>query len=262
MSANGPELSTYLDRRRGVLISVGDLVPLHRDLELHLLSIGVRHEPAVLQLLKDGLSALALYMVSRPRFETFGWTVSLQSPPRNLFFTASAREETIIGRAFLEGVQPAPRNLFFAQVTRPAGEVQTSSVEVAGEDLFSIVEQYCRLSDQQVVRYIRGEKGTAAFLSALPEGDKEWIPAATADDVLRPGAGVDRKLLSTRTVTFRCGCDRDRITSVVANLYRDDPADLFRGDPSVEAECPRCGTRHTITRPDFDAALSRLTTTS
>src|SRR2546427_970759 len=153
MTQEGAFFVHYLNRKRDVFLSFGDSRPIHRDLDLHLLSIGVSHDAFVLKLLKDGLSALALYQVSLPRFETFGWTISLQDPRVNLFFTGSARESAVVARAFLEGVQPASKNLFFTQVSRPFGELQTSSVEVEGTDVFSIVEQYAMKSDQQLIRY-------------------------------------------------------------------------------------------------------------
>ncbi len=245
---------TYLERRREVLLSCGDPRPLHRDLELHLLSIGVEQDAATKSLLKDGLSALALYMVSRPRFETFGWTISLQDPPLNLFFTGSASEGKVVGRAFRDHIQAAPKNKFYAQTSRPFGEIQTSSVDVDGGDVFCIVEQYCSKSDQQPVRVFRGDDGRVALLSSLPETDRGWLRAVTRDEAFGLEKTGDVKLMTEHEVSFHCGCDTQRITRIVADLYKDDAEDLFRGEASVEAECPRCGTKHLVTREGFERA--------
>ena len=48
--------------------------------------------------------------------------------------------------------------------------------------------------------------------------------------------------------------DADRITEILVKLYGEEPEELFRGDPAVEAECPRCGTKHEISRAMFDGA--------
>lgn len=244
--------SSRLDHERNVLLCQGDPAPLRRDLELHLLSIGVVHDPLTMTLLGDGLAALALYMSSRPRFETMGWTISLQDPLLNLFFTGSVREGTVVGRAFGENVRPSRRNRFFAQVSRPFGESQTSSVEVDGIDIFGIVEEYCSRSDQQPTRFFHDDLGRAALLAVLPDGDLEWFHAVRSEEVfsLEEKAGV--KLIGRHTVTFLCGCDADRITRTVVDLFRKDPEDLFRREPAVEVECNRCGARYSITREAFE----------
>src|ERR1041385_9357109 len=100
MSPEGAAFQTLLDRQRDVLVSIGDPAPLHLDLELHLLSIGVVHDPFTLGLLKDGLSALALWEVSRPRFETHGWPIALRAPRATPFFPASPAESPVGGRPF------------------------------------------------------------------------------------------------------------------------------------------------------------------
>jgi len=254
MTPETARITTYLERRHDMLLSVGAPWPLHRDLELHLLSIGVKHDPFSLQLLKDGLSAIAFYMVSRPRFDTFGWTISLQDPPLNLFVTGSAADSTVVGRVFSGNVQPAPRGLFIVQTVRPRGEPQTSSVEVDGVDIFAMLEHYTEKSDQQPVRFFHEEEGRVLQVASLPDADHEWlrrIQGPEAFELLETG---DLKLLSEHAVTFRCGCDRDRILHIVRDLYKGSADDLFLGDPSVEAECPRCGTKHLLTREDFLAS--------
>lgn len=248
---------TYFDREKNALISRGNAKPIARDLEFHLLSIGADCDPGTLKLLKDGLAAMALYLVSRPRFESFGWTVSLQDPAINFFFGGSAREYTVVGRAFLEGVRAADSNRFFAQIARPFGDIHTSSVDVEGRDIFGIVEQYCRNSDQQLVRFFHSEGDEEALLTALPDVDRAWFESVDGEALqVRTGSpGVS--LISERQVSLRCGCDAGRISRVLAELYKEEPEELFRGDPSVEVECPRCGTKHLILREAFEKALRK-----
>lgn len=247
-------ITTHLERQRDVLLAAGDPLALHRDLELHLLSIGAKHDPFTLQLLKDGLSALSFYMVSRPRFDTFGWTISLQEPSINLFFTGSAGDCAVIGRAFLEHVQPSPRNLFISQIVRPRTETQTSSVEVDGVDIFGMVEHYAAKSDQQPLRFFHGQKEEILLVVALPQADRDWLAGLSGEEAFRLCRDGDLKLISEHAIQFKCGCRKPQILSILVSLYRESPEELFRGDGAVEAECPRCGTSHTLERAEFDAA--------
>ena len=100
----------HYHRDLDVLVAEGDATPIRRDLELHLLSIGARHEPAIIDLLGDGLTAMGLYLVSRPRFDHFGWTIQLQEPLLNLFFAGSASDQSVVGRAFSSGVERLRKN--------------------------------------------------------------------------------------------------------------------------------------------------------
>ncbi len=252
----GVSFRTFVEWRRNALLAIGDPSPLHRDLDLHLLSTGIREDGLTLQLLRDGLSALACYLVSRPRFESFGWTIGIQNPPLNLFFTGSATERTVVGRAFHGVVRAAAHNIFIAQTTRPFVGVQTSTIEVEGIDIFAMVEEFCRKSDQQPGRYFQEGDSRVAFLLSLPDVDEAWLSEVTSPEAFALEKGADLKLLAEQTVSFRCGCDLDRVARVVAEIYREEPAALFRGEKSVEAECPRCGAQHTVTREKFQAAAA------
>jgi molecular chaperone Hsp33 len=257
MAPDRSRFLSYFDRDHDVLLSVGDPRAIHRDLELHLLAIGVEHDAETLQLLKDGLAALALYMVSRPRFEAFGWTFSFQEPPLNLFFTGSVDDGKIVGRAFRDNVKEADKDLLFVQTIRPRMEPQTSTVELAARDVLKAVEHYCAKSDQQLVRFFHAPDQRVAFLSSLPDADRAWLEAvepAAVFDLERTG---NLKLIAEQVVAFRCTCDASKILNVVLEIFRDAAEDLFRGESFVEAECPRCGAQHRISREDFERARQR-----
>ena len=265
MNSNGARFVTYMNRSRDCLVITGDARPLHQELDMHFLSCGIQHESFVVQLLRDGLSAMALYVVSRPRFDSFGWTINIQEPIVNLFFTGSEVANTVIGRAFLENIQPSHSNLFIAQTKRPHGPLQNSSIEVEGSNLFRIVEQYCSKSDQQKVRFFceeSSESNNATDVSrvglvvAFPNADRKWIQALTDKEVFQAEENTELKFLVERFVTYRCGCDSDWITKTLVDLYKDSPEELFQGDQEVEAECPRCGANHKIDKKMFNMQLS------
>ena len=242
---------SYLDRDHDVLIASGDPRPLHLDLELHLLSNAVEQDACSLSLLKDGLSALALWIVGRPRFEAHGWTISVHEPRLNLFFTGSAREKTVVGRAFHEHLEPQGRNIFYSQTIWPGGETRTSSVDVEGNDIFGMVEQYVWRSEQMRARFFTRDD-RAALLWPFPGADRAWIEGVRPEEVFVLEAGGRLKLIAENVVRFRCGCDRERITKVVFEIYKGDAGELFGDERAVEAECPRCGTRHEISRESFE----------
>ncbi len=83
--------------------------------------------------------------------------------------------------------------------------------------------------------------------------DREWFEGVDGEGLFERSEAARPGLIAEHEVSFRCGCDTDRIARVMAELFRDDPEDLFRGDPAVEVECPRCGTNHQVTRERFDA---------
>jgi molecular chaperone Hsp33 len=59
------------------------------------------------------------------------------------------------------------------------------------------------------------------------------------------------KLVNEHEVVFRCGCDARRIAQVLGSIYRERPEELFEDDPTLEAECPRCGAKYQISREDL-----------
>jgi len=252
---DGAPFRIYLDRRRELLVTRGDPRPLGRELELHHLASAIEYDAFTAGLVRRGLYAIALYMLSRPRFETLGWTVNIQEPRRNLFLAGSAGDGTVIGRAFVENVQPAPRNLFYAQTCRSFGDPQTSYVEVEGTDIYRIVEQFCRMSDQQPVRFFTRSEEDVALASVLPDADPEMLESIDPDVVFGLPGEKDVKLIGERSIRLLCGCDTGRITKILVTLYQDEPEELFRGDEAIEAECPRCGAKHIVSRAMFDAAL-------
>ena len=125
------------------------------------------------------------------------------------------------------------------------------SVEVEGLDVFDMVEQFCRTSDQQPVRFAHRGEDRIAILCSLPEADHDWMKKVDAEAVIQLEQSSDLKLISEYSVSFRCGCDLDRITRITAEAYAGNPAELFQEDAAVEVECPRCGTSHRITKEAF-----------
>jgi molecular chaperone Hsp33 len=247
--------NNYFDREHDVLVISGDPSPLLRDLELHLLAYDIQYDPLTVQLLRDGLIAMSLYLLSKPKSGSFGWTVSLKDPRMNLFFSGSARDQTVIGRPFFEDLREEPRSLLYVQTSRPTGKAQTSCIEVEGLDIFGMIELYSRQSDQRELRFFHTDDQEAGLVQTFPGTESEWFEAQNNRDLagLVECEGIRRLL--RHSIRFYCGCDSGRILRLLVHSYGEKADELFLGDPSVEAECPRCGAQHVISREHYAAAL-------
>jgi redox-regulated HSP33 family molecular chaperone len=174
----------------------------------------------------------------------------------NLFFTGSARELTVVGRAFHEHLAALGRSMFYAQTRWRGGETRTSSVDVEGTDIFGMVEQYAAKSEGVPARLFRKGGERVALIWPLPGADRGWIEGVRAEEVFAREESGGLKPIAGSPVSFRCGCDLARITKIVYELWKGDADEFFGGEPSVEAECPRCGTDHEISRESFERLRS------
>jgi molecular chaperone Hsp33 len=171
----------------------------------------------------------------------------------NLFFTGDFDAGTVIGRAFLEGIEPRPENVLISQLRTSHGEVRTSSVSVRGIDIFAMVERYYAQSEQRLARFLHLES-RAVLILGLPHADVRWIRSLQPEAAFRLPRRRSVKLLARRRILLRCGCDREKIAGVLVGVYGPAPEALFSQDSSVEVDCPRCGARLTVTRTDYERA--------
>ncbi len=242
------EIRCYFVRQRNALAVRGQFETLYRDYYLHLMQHQIRHQPEWDQWLKDGLAALVLHLASRPRNEATAWTLNLASPALNLFFTGSNRNENVTGRIFSENVRPTERHLFFSQTTADGLPTRQSTVEFEDLDLFFAVEAYYRQSEQRPARIFRHDEEDFVMVTAQPDCDMPWF--LTLDDELIRGLDETEELslLERRFFRFDCGCDLDRIYAVISSLSEPAVEELFDGDDTAVADCPRCGAHYRIDR--------------
>jgi molecular chaperone Hsp33 len=245
------EVESYLVRRRDALAVYGDFRPLLRDLELHSLAWELHYDPLVLQLLADGLTALGLHLASLPPNQFVGWTVSIQEPPVNLFFAGDSGSGAVVGRAFLEGVEPRPENLFVAQLKSPDSEPRRSTVPVDGIDIYGMVEHYYTRSEQRLARFLH-DGPRAVLILALPQADAAWIRSLAPEAAFQLPREREVKLLARRHLTWRCGCDREKLANVLVGAYGSAPEALFKEEERVEVECPRCGALLAVSRDEYE----------
>jgi hypothetical protein len=241
----------YMLRSRELLIARGRFGPLFEDyLEHSRRWVG---EPAglVLRLMQQGLAAAGLYITFRALDENTAWTVNFAEPPLNAFITADAPTSRVVGRYFLENVATVDHNRIFVQSVRNMGEPQLSSIEVKGFDMLSIFEQYFDQSEQWPARFFAFENDTYVMLSALPDIDPVWIKSVTPTEALALCSDPELLTLDQRVITFGCQCDARRVHGIVRGLFAGREEELFKGEPRVEVQCPRCGRAYWMTRAEF-----------
>jgi molecular chaperone Hsp33 len=251
-------IDRYLLREHSVLAARGEFTALFADYVAHSRRWVGDPDGLVLTMMRQGLAAAALYLTCRPRDEQTAWTINLPEPPLNLFITADAARGRVVGRYFDEDVKSTPRNRLFVQTVRSTGEPHLSAIEVTGFDVLRILEQHYVQSEQATARFFEGDSDDFVMLMALPGVDEEWLQGISREDGLGFAHWPESRLIEKRPVTFECICAAERIIEIVAQMFRNEPEELFAANAEAEARCPRCGRAYEITRAAFEEALGKM----
>lgn len=253
----GLEVRTHFVRDRNALVARADFGDLFVDYYLHLSAHGIRVAPEHDGMFKRALAAFTLHGASRPRNELSAWTINFQQPLVNLFLAGDNETGTVTGRIFDEDVKVGPQNLFFADVVRGRQPTRRSAVTFTGADPIGAVEAFYSQSEQRGARYFQLGEEEFALVSEHPDCDLAWFQALTPERVRALAETETLVLMERRVCRWHCGCNQDRMMEVLTPTMKHDPDGLFGGDPKVEIRCPRCGSRHTITREALEAHVSR-----
>ncbi|MBQ96727.1 MAG: disulfide bond chaperone [Roseibacillus sp.] len=208
---------------------------------------GIRHTEELDSKLKDAMAMLVLHLVARPWAETIAWTASLRAPRVNLFVTGSSINEQITGRCFTEDVREPPHNLFYSQTTVADKEPRMSSLQLDTSDPLEWVEKLYECSEQRPGRIFRLSDENYVLLAAQPDFDEDWFHSIDAQDVASIQQAEETKTLETRRFRWNCGCDLDRILPILGG-WREKPDELFKDEPAISIQCPRCAAKFSVTR--------------
>jgi molecular chaperone Hsp33 len=242
----------YIDRGHDLLVSRGHFGALFAAYVDHARRWDKEPDGLSQTFMRQGLGAAALHLANRPKGESVGWTIQIHRPPTNVFLTGDSADSIVTGRVFTENVRPTDHSRMYVQTTRSEGRPSASTIEVFGLDILEMFERYYVQSVQTPARFVEIDEESFLMLLALPDADHEWLRRLSRDEAIGV-AEDDVKPLGEATFRFKCGCSPERMLEVTRNLFRDDPNELFRGDPGVEISCPRCGRRWWIDRAQFDA---------
>jgi hypothetical protein len=108
-----------LDPQRRLSLAAGDFGRLFEAYAEHVRRWELPLDTLSATMMREGLAALGLHLVTRPNDESVGVTINLHSPALNLFFTGDAGAVTVTGRAFHDDVQTADSSRLFVQSVRP-----------------------------------------------------------------------------------------------------------------------------------------------
>ena len=245
------EIRCYFVRERNALLVRGDFAPLYTDFYLHLMQHSIKHERPFDDRLKMALSALALYLGSRPQDETTAWTIHISRPLMNVFVTGGSRPGRVTGRVFTEEVKDSGKGLFISQVTRPNHQSRQSMVETQGSDVLEMVEHFYEQSEQRMTRFFPGPDEELTMLTAEPDCDEEWLMSLSPDEVPSIGEREHLTLLETRGYQFECGCSVDRLYPLLGRLSDEDLMHIF-ADGVATITCPRCAAVYHTPQEHFE----------
>ena len=252
------EIRCYFVRKRNCLLVRGRFGPLYMDYYLHLMQHGIKHPDKLDQMLKDGLTGVALHLASRPHDEGCAWTINLHDPLLNIFVTGATIPGRVTGRLFTEDVKDTGKSLFIAQTTRTHMQNRQSMIEFQGNDVLAAVEQFYTQSEQRLTRIFRLEDEDFVQISAEPDADEEWLAGLTNADILTLDEAEHLTLLETRSYVFDCGCTAERMFPMLSRLNEEDLSYIFE-DGSATITCPRCAAIFRTPKSDFDEWKSRQT---
>ncbi len=251
------EVRCYFVRERNALLVRGDFSPVYTDFYLHLMQQQIRYEDGLDDWLKDGLAALTLHLASRPWNESVAWTLSWQKPLQNLFVTGSNIHGNVTGRVFTRDVRERDKNLFVSQVSREGEEPRQSMITVDQPNLFAVAESFYEQSEQRRARYFAHGEEDFVLVTAQPECDMEWLESLTDESILTIDQTETLSLLEKREYRFGCGCNIEKIFPIIAGMDKVSLDDMFAGDETLAASCPRCGARYTVTREALEAYIEQ-----
>lgn len=252
----GLEVRTSFVRHRNAMIARADFGDLFVDYYLHLSRHQLRVAPEHDALFKRALAAFVLHCASRPWNELTAWTLNFQQPLLNVFLTADNETGAVAGRVFAENVKEGPENLFYADVVRGRAPQRRSAVTFQGSDPLAAVEAFYAQSEQRGARFFQLGEEDFLLVTEHPDCDLAWFRALTLEQARELAEKETLSLLERRVYRWHCGCNQDRMMSVLAPTMRQDPEGLFGGDPRIEIRCPRCAGRHAITREALEAYVA------
>jgi len=245
------KIESVFVRHRNVLAVRGNFSDIYTDYYVHLMENKLKYEPRLDLMLKNAMAVLTLHLVARPWRETIAWTANLRAPRVNLFVTGGSLNEFITGRVFTEDVREPDRNLLYSQTVATGQETRTSMVEVEGENPMEWVQHFYEQSEQRPGKCFELPNEEFILFAAQPDFDEEWFESLDEKVAATFLETEETKVLETRQFRFHCDCSPERILPALKG-YKDNPDALFEGDSQIRVQCPRCGSKITITREQFE----------
>jgi len=243
-------------RGRNTLFARGDFSALFVDFYLHLKDNDLQLSQESAERMKRALALFGLHCISRPRNESLAWTINFQDPLVNVFVAGDTSTGEVTGRIYTEGVKRAKENAFYQDSLRRGRDPHRSVVGFSGSDMIGAVEEFYAMSEQRPARFFELAPEEFAILAAHPDYDEDWFASLSHEDVLSLDATEELVDLESRPLRWHCGCNQRKIMKVLLETFIAEPDELFLGEELVEVNCPRCASKHRISREMMEAFLA------
>lgn len=252
----GFEVRTFFVRSRNALLARADFSALYVDYYLHLSEQKIRYTPEQDSLFKKALSIFVLHCAERPWNEMTAWTLHFEELAVNIFLTADNETGAVTGRLFDENVKAMGSGMFYADVVRGKEPLRRSVAAFTGSDPLQAMERFYQQSEQREVKVFELEDERFALLCEHPDLDKDWFGKITQEQMQTLDTQETVADLEKRVYRWHCGCNQGRMLQVLAPVFRQDPEGIFGSEEKIEMRCPRCGSRHAITKEAMEAYIA------
>lgn len=241
----------YLIQNSHLLAVQGNIVPVITGMHAYNSRHGIPSPPQQWNaLIRELLAATALCAVSLAQRESWGWSLSFKGMDAG-FFVGVEPEGMMCLR-----IREAETGKASVMVQRQkAGLPMTQShISPKTGSPRDMVEQYFAEVDQTRTRLeVKGD-GDGVLIHALPGGDFDAVRNLGPQDLfdyLGAAVGEGRaKEIGEVLLFYECRCSDEMIGRMVDNMKVEDQRDLFGDLQHVEIECPRCGRKYIVARPD------------
>lgn len=248
---SGVVVESLLDRRHDLALARANLRPLFTAWRRHAHDLDLLPEETACRQMEQLLAAVTLYLALHPPDEFVACTLNLLPLRLNLFASGDNSTYQLTGRVYTRNVKTTESSRLFLESQRPNHEPRRSTVDVEGQSVLVMFEQYYRRSEQISTRLFTRDGTEFVMLQGLPAADRTWLRRLD-DNSLADYLQKDFETIESRRYSWGCGCHPAKILAVVHGIYRDRPDELFAGQQQVEVSCPRCGKRYWLKREDFD----------
>jgi molecular chaperone Hsp33 len=242
---------SFVDRTHHAVWAHGHFDRLYQGYEDHAAQLGPLPDDRALSLMGQCLAAANLQLALLPPDQFCSWTLNVMAPQANVFIAGDNNVMQLTGRIFEESVKTEGVNRLFIESQRPRHAPARSVVDFKGTDVNHAFEQYYARSLQTRARMFTLGQDEVVLIQGLPHVERPWLRELPLDEVRQTLAQEELEHIEDRTYVFRCGCDPERMKTVVANLFGSNLDELFGSDDEVDVQCPRCGQQWHIARKDL-----------
>ena len=245
-----------------------------------------RSYPARLQSLLGEMMAAAALLSATLKFDGSLIMQMLGNGPVKLLVVEATSGQTLRATAKWDGEIPQGDlatllgdGRFVISIV-PEGEAQTYQgiVGIEGDSVARVLEHYMEQSEQLETRmWLASDSRQAAGmllqkLPAAPSHDADaWNRATQLGGTIRPEELLglpatriihrlyheeDVRVFDPRPVAFRCSCSRERVTSMLRMLGREEVQSIIEERRSVEVDCEFCGRHYAFDAVDAEQVFA------